>query len=250
MQKNHGRGVRYSLSPFPLSIYRVKNRRQANPMAAAGGAAMYAGIVQNGMEFLLDQVDSRRFPLIEVTADVERPDPLVLMDVRRSAPPAADSLCAVVVGNLGDCSEQNRLAGKRRFFCLGSRKEESDVSSVAVVGLASDAMSCNVQEGAPEHFQSEPEIVNGMVAATASEEGQTSKFALSANSTAVPTHEEGFGKHDPDAEREVYELDSGEVDDADCSDADGADVGDVHAGDEVCSHRAKRIRVCVTEHLV
>uniref|UniRef100_M8C6T0 Uncharacterized protein n=1 Tax=Aegilops tauschii TaxID=37682 RepID=M8C6T0_AEGTA len=83
------------------------------------------------------------------------------MDVRRSAPPAADSLCAVVVGNLGDCSEQNRLAGKRRFFCLGSRK---------------------------------PEIVNGMVAATASEEGQTSKFALSANSTAVPTHEEGFGK--------------------------------------------------------
>ena len=89
-----------------------------------------------------------------------------------------------------------------------------------------------------------------MVAATASEEGQTSKFALSANSTAVPTHEEGFGKHDPDAEREVYELDSGEVDDADCSDADGADVGDVHAGDEVCSHRAKRIRVCGTEHLV
>ncbi|XP_037414342.1 protein FAR-RED IMPAIRED RESPONSE 1-like isoform X3 [Triticum dicoccoides] len=98
-------------------------------MAAAQSAAMSAGIFQNGLEFLLDPVD--RFPLTEVTADVERPDPLVLMDVRRSAPATADSSCAVVVGNLGGSSEQNRTGSKRKCSPTQSAESTGKVTSEA-----------------------------------------------------------------------------------------------------------------------
>ncbi|VAH60598.1 unnamed protein product [Triticum turgidum subsp. durum] len=80
-------------------------------MVAEGSAMMSADELHNGLEFLLHPVD--RFPLTEVTADVEQPDPPALMDVRRSAPPTADSSCAVVVGHLGVSSGHNRSAGKR-----------------------------------------------------------------------------------------------------------------------------------------
>lgn len=71
-----------------------------------------AGLPDNGLEFLLDPVD--RFPLREVVADVEQPDPLVMRGVVPSDAAEAHSSCAVVVGHLGGAAERRNSGGKRK----------------------------------------------------------------------------------------------------------------------------------------
>uniref|UniRef100_A0A453MZR4 FAR1 domain-containing protein n=1 Tax=Aegilops tauschii subsp. strangulata TaxID=200361 RepID=A0A453MZR4_AEGTS len=98
-------------------------------MATAGSATMPVEVLQNGLEFLLDPVD--RFPLTEVTADVERPDPMVLVDVLQSAPAANDSSCAVLIGQFGESSEQSKIHGKRPHSPTGTAESTGEVNPEA-----------------------------------------------------------------------------------------------------------------------
>uniref|UniRef100_A0A8R7QHP4 FAR1 domain-containing protein n=2 Tax=Triticum urartu TaxID=4572 RepID=A0A8R7QHP4_TRIUA len=98
-------------------------------MAEEGSATMCAEELQNGLEFLLDPVD--RFPLNEVTADVERPDPLVLVDVRRSAPATADSSSASVFGHIGASTHHVRSPCKRPLSPMKSAESTGKVNPEA-----------------------------------------------------------------------------------------------------------------------
>ena len=77
-------------------------------MAAAGNMGEDGALPDNGLEFLLDPVDS------EVVADVEVPDPLAARDLVATDMAGADSSCAVVVGHLGGAAEPRDSGGKRK----------------------------------------------------------------------------------------------------------------------------------------
>lgn len=55
-----------------------------------------------------------RFPLGEVIAQVEQPDPLVMRDVVPSDTAGVDSSCAVVLGHLCGPAERRNSRGKRK----------------------------------------------------------------------------------------------------------------------------------------
>ncbi|XP_044396951.1 uncharacterized protein [Triticum aestivum] len=114
-----------SLLPHPCE----SKTTEGEAMVANGSVAMCDEQVQNGLEFLLDPVD--RFPLTEVTTDVERPDPLVLMDIRHSAPETADSSCAIVVGHIGTSFEHIRAPCKRPLSPTKSAESTGKVNPEA-----------------------------------------------------------------------------------------------------------------------